>query len=68
MNQDQINQLMYLVSFLGILVDRAGGELVIENLSEFSGNDVQLGMFLDKENDRVKLVIEKKKSSRVLHG
>lgn len=48
-------QISYLLSFLGILVDRAGGELVIENLSSYSNHNLQLGMKLDTENDRVTL-------------
>jgi hypothetical protein len=48
-------QISYLLSFLGVLVDRAGGELVIENLSEYASHNLQLGMKLDAEHDRVTL-------------
>lgn len=43
----------YLLSFLMILVHREGGELTIENLSDFAGLQATLSMRLDKEKDRV---------------
>lgn len=61
MNMDQIS---YLLSFLAILVDRAGGRLVIENLSHYSSSDLQLGMKLESENDRVILTTTKKQEKR----
>ena len=45
----------YLLSFLGILVDKAGGEIIIENLSDYANHDLRLGMKLDTKNDKVTL-------------
>lgn len=61
MNMDQIS---YLLSFLAILVDRAGGKLVIDNLSHYSSGDLQLGMKLEIESDRVVLTVTKKQEKR----
>lgn len=52
-------QLLYLLSFLAILVDRAGGALVIEELSKYAGNNLEILMDLDKENDKVTLRVKK---------
>lgn len=51
----QHEQISYLLSFLAILVHRAGGQLTIEHLSEFSSSNLGLGMKLDVENDKVLL-------------
>jgi hypothetical protein len=53
---DQSAQISYLLSFLAILVHRAGGRLTIEKLSEFSASDMGISMKLDVENDRVLLM------------
>lgn len=45
----------YLLSFLAILIQRAGGVLVIENLSKEANSLTTIQMELDKENDRVTL-------------
>ena len=45
----------YLLTFLAILVQRAGGQMTIEHLSEFSSSAMGLSMKLDVENDRVTL-------------
>lgn len=46
-------QLAYLISFIAILAKRAGGTLVIEGLKEFSGQQFQLDVKMDLDNDRV---------------
>lgn len=51
----QHEQISYLLSFLAILVQRAGGQMTIEHLSEFSSSGLALSMKLDVENDRVLL-------------
>lgn len=43
----------YLLSFLQILVLRNGGEMVINNLSEFSGKSILLRMDVQSDKDRV---------------
>jgi hypothetical protein len=43
----------YLLSFLMILVERAGGRLTIDHLSDYAGREVLLSMALDREQDRV---------------
>ena len=50
-------QIAYLLSFLGVLVDKAGGELVIENLSRYASHNLQLDMKLDAEHDKVTLTV-----------
>lgn len=45
-------QITYMLSFLMIIVDRAGGEIIIENLSEYAGGNLALNLKLDQENDR----------------
>jgi len=45
----------YLISFLMVLVARNKGELIIENLSDFSGRQLYLSMNIDLDNDRVVL-------------
>lgn len=50
---DKEAQMMYLLSFLQILIIRAGGELVIENLSEVAGSTMTLEMELQRDKDRV---------------
>lgn len=45
----------YMLSFLGIIVSRAGGKLAVENLGEAVGMDLSLEMDLDRENKRVVL-------------
>lgn len=52
---NQSEQISYLLSFLAILVHRAGGQITIEHLSEFSASNLGLGMKLDVENDKVLL-------------
>jgi hypothetical protein len=52
-------QVLYLVSFLSILVDRAGGFLVIENLSDYAEKNMQLEMDLRPSEDRVILRIHR---------
>lgn len=54
------DQISYLLSFLTILIHRAGGTLVIENLSNYAKSNLELGMKLDVENDRVVLTATKK--------
>ncbi len=54
-------QISYLLSFLAILVHRAGGTLVIENLNEYASSDLQLSMKLDAENNKVTLITTKEK-------
>lgn len=41
------------MNFLMMLVDRDGGEIIIENLSEFAGKRLGITLFVDEENDRV---------------
>lgn len=67
MEQEQIEvnemRVRYLLSFLMILVHRAGGELSVEKLSEYAGREITLNMELQKDRDRVILkTIEPKKS------
>lgn len=50
-------QVAYLLSFLAILVQRAGGKLVIEDLSLHAGSNLQLSMKMDVEGDKVTLSI-----------
>lgn len=62
-NQEAIS---YFLSFLTILVHRAGGRLEIKGLKQYSGTNLELGMEIDLPNDRVILtvkerVIEKKR-------
>lgn len=45
----------YFLSYLMIIVYRAGGRLKIDNLSDFSHRIMNLGMELDKENNSVVL-------------
>lgn len=59
-----ISQINYLLSFLAILVDRAGGKLVIENLSHYADSNLQLGMNLDAEKDQVIFTTTKKQEKR----
>lgn len=54
-------QVSYLLSFLAILVHRAGGTLVIENLSSYANSNLRLGMKIEINHDRVTLTTEKKK-------
>ena len=54
-------QVQYLLSFLAVLVERAGGEIVIENLSRHSGSKLQLRMTLDKAGDKVTLTTKSEK-------
>lgn len=61
---NDMGQINYLLSFLAILVDRAGGQLVIENLSQYASSNLQLGMKLESENDRVILTTTKKEEKR----
>lgn len=63
MNRQQQSQIGYLLSFLLILVERAGGKLVVENLSEFAGSNLYLSMDLDVENDRVAIYSRREKGS-----
>lgn len=53
----------YMMSFLGVLVQRAGGSIVIENLSEFAGRDLKLAYDLDVHNDKVTLTITEMKEN-----
>lgn len=55
----QNENISYLPSFLQILVIRNGGELVIENLSEFSGMVMEMKMDLQASQDRVVLKARK---------
>lgn len=48
-------QSAYLMSFLMILVHRAGGEMTIEKLSEFSNRHILLGMEIFHDADKVVL-------------
>jgi len=57
---NQQGQIYYLLSFLTILVQRAGGQMTIEHLSEFSSSNLGLSMKLDVENDRVVLIASKR--------
>lgn len=57
---DNREQISYLLSFLAILVQRAGGRMTIEHLSEYSGSDLGLSMKLDVENDRVVLIVSQR--------
>lgn len=59
-NAKQSPQISYLLSFLAILVHRAGGTLVVENLSSYAKSNLQLSMKLDSENDKVTLSTTKK--------
>lgn len=59
-----LSQINYLLSFLAILVDRAGGKMVVENLSHYAESNLQLGMNLDFENDRVILTTTKKEEKK----
>lgn len=52
------DEIRYLISFLLVLVYRAGGTLVIENLSEIAGKQLRLSMDLDREGDKVTLTVE----------
>jgi len=51
MNADE--NVRMLLSYLMIIVHRNGGEMTIENLSEFGGKNFNFGADLDAENDRV---------------
>lgn len=53
--KEQFDSVMFLVSFLGILVHRAGGEMTIENLSQVAGTFFEVRMKLEHEQDRVRL-------------
>ena len=53
-------QISYLLSFLAILVQRAGGQMTIEHLSEFSSSALGLSMKLDVENDKVVLIVSQR--------
>lgn len=53
-------QISYLLSFLAILVQRAGGQMTIERLSEFASSNLGLSMKLDIENDRVVLIVSQR--------
>jgi len=56
----QEERIFYLLSFLAILVQRAGGQMTIEHLSEFSSSNLGLSMKLDVENDRVVLIVSER--------
>lgn len=53
MDQDEATR--YLLSFLLLLVYRAGGKMEIEHLSEIAGKTLLMDMNLKKEEDRVTL-------------
>lgn len=52
-------EVRYLLSFLAILVDRAGGQLEIEHLSKYASTDLRLEMKLDIPADKVILKTKK---------
>lgn len=52
---NQADQVRYLLSFLAILVERQGGEIVLEDLDLAAGVDLALGYELDTEANRVTL-------------
>ena len=47
--------LCYAMSFLAILVDRAGGSVTIPKFSEYNGRNVLVGMEIDRNQDEVRL-------------
>jgi len=57
---NQQEQISYLLSFLAILVQRAGGQMTIEHLSEYSSSSLGLSMKLDVENDKVVLIVSQR--------
>lgn len=46
----------YLLTYLAILVGRNGGTLTIENLSDYSGKEIELKDILEAEYDITTLV------------
>ncbi len=60
MNRDTV---AYLLSFLAILVARAGGTLLIKGLSDYSNTNLQLRMNLDTNNDSVTLTVSSSESA-----
>ena len=52
-------EMSFLLSLLGILVDRAGGSMVVGNLSEYKGFSVRVNMCVDIEGDKVTVVSKK---------
>lgn len=65
-NANQSPQIYYLLSFLAILVHKAGGTLVIKNLRKYANSNLRLSMQLDAENDKVTL-ITRKDEGKVVH-
>ncbi len=57
LEQEKNSQIPMALSFLMALVYRAGGELTIENFSEFAGKRLGITMFIDEENDLVILKV-----------
>lgn len=58
------DRLMYLISFLGILVVRNGGTLEINNLSYFAGTDLSVEVDLRPLEDKVILKSKTTKLNR----
>ncbi len=54
------DEIRYLLSFLAILVDRAGGELTINRLSDYANLNFRLEMKMDKEKDNVILSVSRR--------
>ena len=59
LEQEKQRQIPMALSFLMALIDRAGGEIIIENLSEFAGKRLGITMKVEEENDRVILKVAK---------
>ncbi len=60
---NQQDYIAYMLSFLGILIDRAGGTLVITRLSEYANYEVGFTMKLDIKGDQVTLISKRNKIS-----
>lgn len=56
LNED--GRVRFLLSFLMVLVHRAGGKLKIDNLSEYGGRMINLGMEMQPGNNSVVLTTE----------
>ena len=53
----QNDDMTYLISFLMLLIIRAGGTMKIENLKDLAGKELAITMNLDKEKAEVTLTV-----------
>lgn len=60
LEQEKNHQISSALSFLMFLIYRAGGEIIIENLSEFAGMRLGITMKVEEENNRVVLKVAKR--------